>query len=721
MLPNVTNLGHLGKRQLYEAMAHSELYVYPTTFEDTSCIAALEANAAGLPVIASNWSATPETLSGGGYILLDLVDGKVDRKAFAKEVRALLSQPTRVESLRKKAYAKRQTWEAAAKQWDESFRAEFELKSSDMVRLVKHLEKMSDIVAIDKAGMTDMLPDYETTYGFYKHNDFDSHYRKYYDYEKERGVIYGPEDLFNNHRFQCCFSKIMEVRPSTILDYGCAHGHYTMNILGRAQGVHKITGIDICETNIEAANKWAAEAGFLNRTEFIVGDLEYMKAHPELKYDMILFSEVMEHVPNPQEHIDELMGHLTDGGMILGTTPYGPWEAIGYKEHYPWRAHIHHFERQDLQEMFAHFDNYKIVSVPSGYKLGHLIWSFTKTDKPCGEIDYARKLRSQAPQETVSVCMIAYNEEDSIGKTLKNISAIADEIIVGIDENTTDRTEDICRKYGAKTFRIDSPLKQGFDAARNDTIKEATMDWILWIDADETMEGIENLHFYLRPNCYSGYAIQQHHFACEPAGLIQTDMPVRLFRNRRGAKFFGLVHEHPEYALNDGIGKVTVLGNVWIMHTGYSTEAIRRKRFLRNWPLMIKDREKYPNRILGKFLWIRDLAHHNRYIYEQHRMVTPEMEKAAREAIELWHDLLKSGHPRMVVESLVYYTQAVELVTRGRGIRYAVDMSASKLNGGPRLPNQPIQAMFETKKDIEDLTAILINANIGNYEDRYYA
>jgi glycosyltransferase involved in cell wall biosynthesis len=721
-LPNVTNLGHLGKRQLYEAMAHAELYVYPTTFEDTSCIAALEANAAGLPVMGSDWSATTETLTGGGSILLPLVDGKVDRDEFAKTVHKVLSQPTMLDSLRKKAMAKRQTWEAAARQWDELFRQELRNKCKDPFRMAKHYENVSDIIAADRDGLAVFIEDFEKKYGFYLNNTYAEHYKAYYEYETNRGVVYGPEDLGQNGRFLTVFNTLAQLQPKTILDYGCAHGHYPMNLLARLpRGATHVTGLDISESNITKAKEWAEQIGLTGDSTFIHGDINYLKQHPEMKYDCVICSEVLEHVGNPQELINELMEHLNDGGTLLGTTPYGPWESFGYHIHGNWRAHLHHFERADIQDMFGKFTDYKLLAIPHCGQVGHYMWTFIKSDGLCGDIDYTRKYAQQAPDETLSVCMIACNEADNIGKTLKSIAPYADEIIVAIDERTTDNTAEICKAHGCRLLFIKSPLEIGFDEARNLSIGGASMDWVLWIDADETLENAQNIRKYMRPNCFNGYAIKQHHFAVEPAGLIQTDLPVRLFRNRKGIKFYGVVHEHPEIGMNKGLGKVAIIDNVAIMHTGYRTEAIRRGRFERNWQLMQRDRQKYPDRILGKFLMLRDLNHLNRYMYERTGQLTMDMDTNARQAIKLWHELLDAKHIRMVVESLPYYTQAVDLLTRGRGISYTVDMAASKLNGGAHLPKSPITAMFETSGDIKRVTDLLIDHNLGRYEDRYFA
>jgi hypothetical protein len=96
------------------------------------------------------------------------------------------------------------------------------------------------------------------------------------------------------------------------------------------------------------------------------------------------------------------------------------------------------------------------------------------------------------------------------------------------------------------------------------------------------------------------------------------------------------------------------------------------------------------------------------------------MEYNAREAIRLWNELVKEKQLRMAVDALPYYTQAVELLTRGRGIQFAIDVSASRLNGGAKLPNRPVVAMFESREAITKLTGLLVEANTQNLEDRYF-
>ena len=746
-LPNVTNVGALGKKELYELLGKSMLYVYPTTFEDTSCIMVMEANAAGTPFISFEQAALPETCKDSGSVLLPLIqemsniqDGvkvtipqQADKKLFAKTVKKILSDKSKWDNLHQKALKKNQAWESAAIQWDQLFKDILSEKSQDQHRLFKHLEHYSDVYCIKEQAKEQLWSNYHFMYD----GAYEEHYDRYYQYEKDRGVVYGEEDLTGNPRFEQTAMIVDELKPKSIMDYGCAHGHYVMNLMKRFPDV-RYFGVDINESNIKTAKKWAFDEIIKNEplkhkcssSALEIVDNLFMQNeagnHFKLaqKVDMIIVAEVLEHVPDPASLIRHLKQYLNPDGVFLITTPYGAWEAIGYDEHKGWRAHIHHLERQDLFELFGDQKEYKLLALPHRDELGHFFVTFKNSDVDIGQIDYERKLRSQAPQETLSVCIIAKDSELTIGKTLKGISKIADEIIVGIDETTTDETKRVCESFGAKTFKIPCPVLPvsdpfGFDEARKLTIAKAKMDWILWIDDDETLEQIENLPKYLRPNCFDGYGIKQHHYAVEPAALFKTDFPVRLFRNHKGIKFYGVVHEHPEKIYNEGVGKVIILQDVAIMHTGYSTEAIRRKRFERNFPLIKKDRKKYPDRKLGKFLWLRDLSHLVKYKLEGNGgRMTPEIQGYAENVIMLWRELLEEGNSRFIADALVYYSEAVNVL--GGGIEYSIDVKAQTNGHKSSFVKSPLVGLFANKEDIKGLMIHLTDETTKPYGEKYF-
>src|SRR5258707_13599453 len=81
---------------------------------------------------------------------------------------------------------------------------------------------------------------------------------------------------------------------------------------------------------------------------------------------------------------------------------------------------------------------------------------------------------------TLSVVIIAQNEESNIGRTLASLSWADERILV--DSGSTDRTRDIASRYGASVF--EEPWK-GYAAQKNSAIAKATSDWVLSLDADE--------------------------------------------------------------------------------------------------------------------------------------------------------------------------------------------------------------------------------------------
>jgi glycosyltransferase involved in cell wall biosynthesis/cyclopropane fatty-acyl-phospholipid synthase-like methyltransferase len=726
-LPNVTNMGALGKRELYRLLAKSMLYVYPTEFEDTSCIMPIEANAVGTPFIASKLAALPETTRGGGAQLLKYKSDEVDCNKFAKVVKSILDDKSRWQELHEKALDKRQDWKSAAIEWDEEFNTLLTKKCENKLRLHRHLEKQSDIVAAIKDGATDdTIPHLSEYYDFYLNDKFPEHYAAFYKHEAEvKKVVYGPQDLradiSQRNRYLATVDALKlatnELKIKNVLDYGCAHGHYTINLAKEFPDIN-FTGVDIERSNIDIAEKWKADDKVenVNFVNGVYGDIEG-------EYDLILACEVLEHMKDPSEAVEILMGHLTEGGKMLISVPYGPWEWQGYNapENIGWRAHLWHFERQDLFEMFGHLPGYRIASIPFMGGTGHYMITFAKSnesDTKVGEINYERKLNQQAPRETLSLCMIAKDAENTLGGCLERFKFIADEIIIGVDRTTTDNTVDICEKYGVQHFMIDSPLEQGFDSARNQTIERAKMDWIFWIDDDELLVNGKHLHMFLRPNCYDGYSIQQHHYSVEPADLVKTDLPVRLFRNHKGIRFYGMVHEHPEIVMNEGLGKVIVLPNIHIKHYSYETEEVRRDRFMRNYPLIKQDRQKYPDRILGKFLWLRDLSHVIRYEMEQNGgVLSPNIGKNAKEIVELWRDLAEQKQTRLVVDALPYYSHATQLM--GNGIEYKFANGASRNNGGAKL-NEPIGGVFTSTEDIKMLQDMITSDRVSVYDEKYY-
>src|SRR5207237_2451906 len=85
----------------------------------------------------------------------------------------------------------------------------------------------------------------------------------------------------------------------------------------------------------------------------------------------------------------------------------------------------------------------------------------------------------------VSLCMIVKNEEHNLADCLASVADLVDEVII-IDTGSTDRTKDIAAGFGARVF--DFPWVDSFAAARNESLRHATGDWVFWMDGDDRLD-----------------------------------------------------------------------------------------------------------------------------------------------------------------------------------------------------------------------------------------
>jgi len=147
---------------------------------------------------------------------------------------------------------------------------------------------------------------------------------------------------------------------------------------------------------------------------------------------------------------------------------------------------------------------------------------------------------------TLSVIVIAKDEEASIARTLESV-AFADEVVV-VDSGSTDRTVAIARELGAKvTMTADWP---GFGPQKNRALDLATGDWVLSLDADEwlTAESAEEIRRVVGANAaeVAAYRMPRRSSFCgrflRHSGWW-PDYVLRLFRRGRARFSDDMVHE----------------------------------------------------------------------------------------------------------------------------------------------------------------------------------
>ncbi len=196
----------------------------------------------------------------------------------------------------------------------------------------------------------------------------------------------------------------------------------------------------------------------------------------------------------------------------------------------------------------------------------------------------------------ISVCIIAKNEEKMLGDCLDSVRPIAYEIIV-VDTGSIDDTVKLALSKGAKVVR--SQWQNDFSFSRNLSLKEATGDFILVIDADERLQNSETLLDTVRsaePND-GGWLVELLSTVDVRSSITQSHISyvLRLFRNNPNFYFEGVIHEQVLYSILKQNYKIKNC-SVQLLHLGYDLdpEKIRLKQ-LRNLELLNIALEKDPN------------------------------------------------------------------------------------------------------------------------------
>lgn len=148
-------------------------------------------------------------------------------------------------------------------------------------------------------------------------------------------------------------------------------------------------------------------------------------------------------------------------------------------------------------------------------------------------------------RQTVSLCVIARNEEATIGMAIKSVLAVVDEVIV-VDTGSSDNTRIIAEGYGARV--IDLTWSDDFSAARNVALDEASCDWVMILDADEFLQPVRPVEFQrmLHDPLVAGYRLALG-AGNEPDP--HRPLSVRLFRNSPQVRYQYPIFEQIETSL----------------------------------------------------------------------------------------------------------------------------------------------------------------------------
>lgn len=159
----------------------------------------------------------------------------------------------------------------------------------------------------------------------------------------------------------------------------------------------------------------------------------------------------------------------------------------------------------------------------------------------------------------ISLVMIVKNEEATLGRCLKSVENLVDEIVI-VDTGSKDKTKDIAKLFGAKLF--DFKWGNDFSAARNFALSKATGQWRLILDADEYIErgSRSDILCMLNKNLV-GQILILNSFNKEGEIHYSKDYMSRIIY--RGITYVGQIHEQ----IDSNLPRVRT--NIEVAHDGY--------------------------------------------------------------------------------------------------------------------------------------------------------
>jgi glycosyltransferase involved in cell wall biosynthesis len=172
---------------------------------------------------------------------------------------------------------------------------------------------------------------------------------------------------------------------------------------------------------------------------------------------------------------------------------------------------------------------------------------------------------------TISVVLITYNEELNLSRTLASTRSLVEQLegeIIVVDSGSTDATVEIAKRFGAKVFS--EPWK-GFAAQKNSAMDKASCDWVLQLDADESLEpelANEIAAALQASSAASGFWIPRKNFFLGrwiKRGGFYPDPKLRMIR--RGA---GRFEEHGAHPTIKAEGPTERLSHA-LLHSAYPT------------------------------------------------------------------------------------------------------------------------------------------------------
>jgi len=144
-----------------------------------------------------------------------------------------------------------------------------------------------------------------------RHDTSERHSKKYENTSFLHQLVLG--------RFlDCCASHIKPHENSKVLDFGCGEAFFWQEMQKRDVNMQNLTGMDLRDDALATAAQQFPEHTFIKQDL-----LECDDKHE--KYDVVIASQVLEHLPEPEKFLEKLSLLCKPEGLLILTVPWEPF------------------------------------------------------------------------------------------------------------------------------------------------------------------------------------------------------------------------------------------------------------------------------------------------------------------------------------------------------------------------------------------------------------
>lgn len=148
-----------------------------------------------------------------------------------------------------------------------------------------------------------------------------------------------------------------EFRDCTVLDMGCGTGTVALSMAPYAKSV---LGVDIDDHLLDLARKEADRTGIENVSFINLSAYDFRSSD---SFDVVILSDVLEHVPDQEALLKQCLGFLAPQGVMYMNTP-NKWFPMEPHKHLPFLSYLPRRLADQYSRAFSRgsYESYRLLS-----------------------------------------------------------------------------------------------------------------------------------------------------------------------------------------------------------------------------------------------------------------------------------------------------------------------------------------------------------------------